>query len=143
VQILGTNFPVFGYAFDAASTETIQYRVPIENYGSGNLTLKLHWYSRSGSTSGAVVWSTDIEAITDGDAQSMETDAFATAQTVTTTVNATAKGPTGSSITISNLDSLATGDTIELRIQRLGANAGDTMAGDAILFAIELQYSDT
>lgn len=143
VNIIGTNGPVMGYAFDAAAREDIYFSVPLLLYGSGNITATYEWYSRSGSTTGAVVWGGRIACITPGDAQSMETKAWATTQTTTTTVNATAKGLTSTAVTISNLDSATAGDTMWLNIYRDAAAGGDTMAGDAILLTIYLQYSDT
>lgn len=143
VLIVGTNGPVMGYAFDASSREDIYFSIPLLLYGSGNITCVCHWYSRSGSTSGAVVWGARIACTTPGDATSMETKAWATAQSTTTTVNATAKGLTSTSITISNLDNAAAGDTMWLNVYRDAANASDTMTGDATLLTLYLQYSDT
>jgi hypothetical protein len=143
VKIDGTNFPVWGYAFDAAADEQLSYRWKALNYGSGNVTVTAFWYSRSGSTTGAVVWGAALSVLTPGDAQSMETDGLATENTQTTTVNGTARGLTSSAITVSNLDSLANGDSVEMRIRRVGSNGSDTMTGDAVLVGFEVSYSDT
>lgn len=143
VLISGTNSPVMGYAFDASSREDLYFSVPLLVYGSGNITATLHWYSRSGSTSNAVVWGARIACITPGDAQSMESKNWATTQTQTTTVNSTAKGLTSTAVTISNLDSAAANDTVWLNIYRDAAAGGDTMSGDAILTTLYLSYSDT
>src|SRR5262245_48697146 len=118
VKIDGTNFPVWGYAFDAATDEQVSFRFPANNYGSGNVTLKFYWYSRSGSTTGNSVFGAALACVSDGDAQSMETDGLATENTVTSAVNGTAKGPRLASITISNLDSIAADDSVELRLRR-------------------------
>jgi len=140
----GTNFPVAGLAFDAATEEKAYFKLRAHNYGSGNLTLELEWYADT-TSSGVVRWGARIAAITpDTDSQDIETDALATQQTV----DDTHLGPTGqrlhrASITISNLDSLAADDFIMLEISRVGANAADTMAGDAILVSAQLSYSDT
>lgn len=136
VKIDGTNRPIYGYAFANDDYAFVDFKA--SDYGSGNLTLVIDWYSRSGSTSGNVQWGAALMAVTPGDAQSMETDAFATATNTTTTVNGTARGPTRTSITISNLDSLAADDDCCIKITR---NSASTMTGDAIPFAIELQYS--
>jgi hypothetical protein len=143
VLIVGTNGPVMGYAFDAASREDIYFSLPLLVYGSGNITATLHWYSRSGSTTNAVVWGGRIACTTPGDSTSMETKAWATTQTQTTTVNSNAKGLTSSAITISNLDSAAALDTMWLNVYRDAAAGGDTMSGDAILLSLYLSYSDT
>lgn len=144
VKIDGTNFPVFGYAFaDATQDDQMSFRWKASNYGSGNVSVIIDWYSRSGSTTGAVVWGAALSVLTPGDAQSMETDGLATENTQTTTVNGTARGLTRSTITVSNLDSLAADDSVEMRIRRLQSNGSDTMTGDAIIVGIEIQYSDT
>lgn len=146
VLISGTNAPVMGYAFDRTVREDIYIDdLTAITYGAsaGNLTLVIKWYSRSGSTSGNVVWGARIAAITPGDATSMETKAWATAQTTTTAVNATAKGPTSTSITISNLDSLTANDELWLNIYRDATNGSNTMTGDAIITSAYLTYSDT
>lgn len=135
-----TNFPSDGYAFDGTGTtiERIFFKFRAINYASGNITVDIDWYSRSGSTSGNVKWDASIAAVTPGDAVSMEAKTFATANTVTTTVNGTAKGLTRSTITISNLDSLAIDDFVQLNIDR-DPNS-DTMVGDAICRLVTVTY---
>lgn len=139
-KIDGTNFPVWGYAFATGSlNEQLSWRWKASSYGSGNVTVIIDWYSRSGTTSGTVTWGGALSVLTPGDAQSVETDAFATENTQATTVNATAKGLTTTSLVISNLDSLAADDSVEMRIRR----TDNTMTGDAIILGIEVRYSDT
>ena len=145
IMIAGTGtipWPVEGYAFDAAADEYIYYKFPIRNYGSGNLTCNIYWYSRSSSTSGAIVASAAIGCLTAGDAQSVESKTLATATTATSTATGTAKGPQVATVTISNLDSITNGDWVVLRVGRVGSNGSDTMSGDAIFALVELQYSD-
>lgn len=143
VKIDGTNFPNFGPAFDGGTAvEDAYYVFEARQYGSGNLSLDVEWYSRSGSTTGAVFWSAAIACVTPGDAVSMEAKSFATATTATTTVNGTARGLTRSTVTISNLDSIAANDLVILRLRRDPTNAGDTMTGDAIVVGLNVSYSD-
>lgn len=141
---LGTNFPVSGLAFDAAATETAYWKLIAVAYGSGNITCLIDWYADTASTN-AVKWSVQIAAITQNtDTQDVETKALATAQTATTThLGTTAQRLQQSSVTISNLDSVAAGDMVWISVARLGADAADTMAGDVILVGVELSYSDT
>jgi len=140
----GTNFPVLSWAFDASTAETIYAQFLLLNYGSGNITLKLHWYADTAS-SGAVVFESALAAITpDTDTQDVETKAFATANTVTDThLGTTGQRLHQTSIAISNLDSAAADDEVWLRVKRLPADAADTMAGDALLVDAWLEYSDT
>lgn len=140
----GTNFPVSGLGFDAATQEAAFWKLRAANYGSGSLTLNLLWYADTAS-SGGVTWGAAIGAITpDTDTQDVETKALATANTV----DDTHLGTTGQrlhkcAITITNLDSIAADDEVWLKVYRDVAAANDTMTGDAILVAAELTYSDT
>lgn len=140
----GTNFPVSGLAYDAALEEKAYFKFKATNYGSGNLTLNLDWYADTASTN-VVRWGCRIAAITPNtDSQDVETKAFATQQvTDTTHLGTTGQRLHRTSITISNLDSIAADDTAWLEISRVGTHANDTMAGDAILAMASLSYSDT
>lgn len=140
----GTNFPVIGLAYDAASVEAAFWLVRAINYGSGNLTVKVLWYADT-ATSGDVVWGTQIAAITpNSDTQDVETKALATANTATDThLGTTGQRLHDIDVTVSNLDSLANGDEIWLRIYRDASAVGDTMTGDAILVGAVVSYSDT
>ncbi|PWK81727.1 hypothetical protein C8D88_116139 [Lentzea atacamensis] len=139
----GTNFPVYGLAFDAVSDEAAFWLIRAVNYGSGNLTVNLDWYADTAS-SGDVVWSVQIAAITaDTDTQDVETKSLATANTVTDThLGTTAQRLHRASVTVSNLDSLAANDDVWIRISRDADNAADTMTGDAILVLATVTYSD-
>lgn len=144
VRFAGTNFPVEGLAFDAAADEACCAKFKVKTYGSGNLTAILTWYADSAS-SGVVRWGAALAAITpETDTQDVETKAFATENTVDDThLGTTGQRLHNASIAISNLDSIASDDTVFLRIRRVGSNGADTMTGDAILVAVELTYSDT
>lgn len=142
----GTNFPVSGLAYDAATDEAAFWKFKAVNYGSGNLTLKIFWYADTAST-GNVVWEAQIAAITpDTDTQDVETKAFATLNFVQDThLGTTGQRVHVCTLTISNLDSLAADDLVFLRLARdaNGTSATDDMTGDAILLGFELSYSDT
>jgi len=144
VRFSGTNFPVEGAAFDAATDEACCAKFKAKSYGSGNITAILTWYADSAS-SGVVRWGAAIAAITpESDTQDVETKAFATENTVDDThLGTTGQRLHNATITISNLDSIAVDDIVFLRIRRVGSHANDTMTGDAILVAVELQYSDS
>lgn len=144
VQADGTNIPVAGYAFDAATDEAVFFDFRAINYGSGNLTVDLDWYADT-ATSGNIVWGAQLAAITpDTDSQDVETDSLATANTVTDShIGTVGQRLHRASITVSNLDSLASGDDVRLRIYRDADNASDTMTGDAILTRVTVSYSDT
>jgi hypothetical protein len=144
VKANGTNIPVTGYAFDAATEEAVFFGFRAVRYGSGNLTVDVDWYADT-ATSGDVVWGAQLAAITpNSDTQDVETDALATANTFTDSHLAT----TGqrlhrAAITVSNLDSIAADDDVRLRVYRVAANGSDTMTGDAVLVRLAVSYSDT
>lgn len=141
----GTNITVSSCSFDAASTEAVMWVVPyLQAYGSGNITAKLLWYGDT-ATSGDVVWGVQVAALTpETDSQDIEADAWATQQTVTDShLGTTAQRVHTASVTISNLDSVASGDYFAIRVDRIGGNGSDTMAGDAQLVGVVLEYSDT
>lgn len=144
VKANGTNIPVSGYAFDAATEEAVFFDFEATSYGSGNLTVLCRWYADTAS-SGDCIWGAQIAALTPNtDTQDVETDALATAATTTTThLGTTGQREHQTSITVSSLDSLASGDTVRLRVYRDADAAGDTMAGDAILTRVIVTYSET
>lgn len=146
VRNVGTNFPVSGLAYDASTDEAAFWKFKANNYGSGNLTLTITWYADTAS-SGNVVWEAQIAAITPNtDSQDVETDGLATLNFVQDAhIGTTGQRVHDCSITISNLDSIAAGDLVFLRIARdaNGTSATDDMTGDAILLLATLTYSDT
>ena len=140
----GTNFPVSYLAYNDTADQDAFWKIPVISYGSGNLTLDIFWYADTASTN-AVVWGAAIAAITPTtDSQDVETKAFATESTVTTShLGTTGQREHKSTITISNLDSIATGDTLWIRVRRTGSSGSDTMTGDALFLMALLTYSDT
>jgi len=142
--IAGSNFPVVGLFYDAAADEAAFWPLVATNYGSGNLTAKVFWYADTAS-SGDVMWGAAISAITaNTDTQDIETDGLATENTATDShLGTTGQRLHEIDITISNLDSVASGDFVHLRVRRVGSNGADTMTGDAALVGVRLSYSDT
>lgn len=139
----GTSIPESGYAFDDTAPEQIFIVLGADFYLSGNLIVDYDWYSRAGNTAGSAVLGVQIAALSAGDAQSVLTDALATAQTTTSLVNSTARGLQRATVTVTNLDSLAIDDRIQMRIYRDAAAGGDTLAGDVIITKIRVAYAST
>lgn len=139
----GTNFPVVGLAFDAATDEAAFWLFRAVNYASGNVTVRVDWYADTAS-SGDVVWAAQLAAITpDTDTQDVETKALAAANTVTDThLGTVGQRLHRAVVTVSNLDSLAADDDAWIRVARDASNAADTMSGDAILTLVTVSYSD-
>lgn len=137
-NVLGTNAAVGGYAFPSGSVTSIYFQFKITNYTSGNLTLVLDGYSTTTSTN-TTTFEAQIGALTPGvDTTLWTTKALATATSATWTGRSTANSPQTATITISNLDSLANGDDVLLRIGR--QNAG-TLANDVIITTAVLSWT--
>lgn len=143
-KVNGTNFPVSRLLYDAAVDEGAFWFLEATNYGAGNITVDLIWYATN-ATTGVVRWGVSIAAITpDSDSQDVETKALATEQTVDDThLGTTSKRLHKATITVSNLDSVAAGDWVVIRVRRIGSNGADTMANDVALAQVRLAYSDT
>lgn len=125
--------------FDATTGESVQwqFRMPTD-YVSG-LVLKLQ-YSMASATTGGVAFDASVAAITDGDSEDIESAGFASVNTGTATVPATAGYLDEISITMTNADSLAANDLLMLKIARDPTNGSDTATGDAELAAISIEY---
>lgn len=127
--------------FDAGGTEgAVWTGVLPNNYAGGGITVYLHW-AASTATNNSVVWGTSFERI--GAAQQdIDTDGWATENTVTTATNATSGNVNVSSVAHTDgaeIDSIAVGESFRLRVRRLGTDGSDTMGGDAELLAVELK----
>jgi len=141
----GTNFPMTpAYGFDTSTVERLYLKFSPLAYGSGSITVTIGWYAAT-ATSGGVVWETALAAVTPNtDTGDVETKAFATVNTAADThLGTTAKRAHTVDVTVSNLDSMAAGDWVWLRISRLTTDGSDTMLGDAILTGVDISYSDT
>lgn len=142
----GTNFGVDRWAFDAATEEALTLALDqIVTYGSGDLTVDLDWFATS-ATSGVCRWGVSLAAYTpETDSTSILSKAFATEVAVNDThLGTTAQRVMRATLTLDQLDSIASGDLGWLKIARKAADvANDTMTGDAELIGLFLSYSDT
>lgn len=126
--------------FDDTTQETAIFTgVLPRNYSSGGITVYVH-HAATSATSGTIGWDVAFERIGDSQ-QDIDSDGFATAQTITaTTVPGTSGHVQINSVAISdgaNIDSIAIGEAFRLRIRRDVAN--DSATGDAELIAVELK----
>lgn len=124
--------------FDAATAEAAVFRGVLPRaYAGGGLTVRLTWMA-STATAGNVVWETAFER---GDTD-LDSDSFATAVTATGGASATSGVTTATDLAHADgaaIDGLAAGEMFRLRVRRLGADAADTMTGDAELVAVEIR----
>ncbi len=137
--------PAFIHAlFDDTSNEHLMFgfRMPV-NYASAPV-IKLQ-YKMASATSGNVKLECAIAAVSDGDAQDVDANAFATTNSsAATAVPGTVGHMDEISITLTNDDGLAAGDFIIVLINRDPEDTGnDTATGDLELIAASLEYTTT
>lgn len=127
-------------AFDASTEEWCcwSFRAPAD-YASA-LTAKVQ-YKMASATSGGVAWDVRVSATSDGDAQDVDAQDFASANVGTATVPGTAGHLDEVSITLTNADSVAPGDFVVIRLARAVANGADTATGDAEMIGCSLTYT--
>lgn len=126
--------------FDTTTQEaTVFVGVLSSGYAGRGITVSIHWAAAT-ATSGTVGWDVAIERVGAG-SQDLDSDGFATAQTITaTTVPGTSGFIAITSVDISNganMDSLAAGEFFRLRVRRDVTN--DTATGDAQLVAVTVE----
>lgn len=140
---VGTNPTIFGPAFDGSGTtkQYMNYVFRASNYASGNLTVDIDHICTGSATTGTVKWECAIAVVAAGAATALTTKSFATATSTTTTVNSTSKGTSRSTVTVSNLDSLAIDNIVTLQIDRDPAN--DTCTDNALIYWITVSYLST
>lgn len=149
----GNQPPASGYAtfdtrnshlvleFDDASTESAYWQCLMpRHYAGGGVTATIVWMGAT-ATSGNVVWGVAFERH-DDEVTDLDADSFATAGTATAATAATSGAVQYTAIAFTNgaaMDSIAAGEAFRIRVQRVGGDAADTMAGDAQLLCVEVR----
>lgn len=129
--------------FDASTKEQVswQTRMP-DNYASGPV-LEC-WFKMASATTGNVIGEGRLAAITDGDSTDADAKAYSSANTSSATaVPGTAGYVKKMSITLTNADSVAAGDWVNIYFARDAANGSDTATGDLELVMCALSYTTT
>jgi hypothetical protein len=127
-------------AYDATTEEQCMwtFRMPAD-YASAPV-MKVQ-YKMASATTGGVAFEARIAAVTPGEAQDVDANAFAAANVGTDTVPGTAGHMDEVSITLTNDDSLAAGDFVIVYLARDPAHASDTATGDAEVVAAVVTYT--
>ena len=113
------------------------FKLPIDLSSSPVLHIQ---YAMSSATSGAVVWACEVMSITPGDAASVNTDSYDTANIVTDTVPGTAGHLKQAEIPLTDFDSAVAGDWVTLKIYRDTGDTSDTATGNAGIVSLSLNY---
>lgn len=125
-------------SFDASTDEAAVFTgVLPRHYGGGGITVDLHFAATS-ATSGNAVLTAAFERIGDG-VQNIDSDGFASAQSVTSAVPGVSGNVKIISIPFTNgaqIDSLAVGEAFRLKVTRDADNGSDTATGDLELIAV-------
>lgn len=139
IESTGVGTPRFYVAdFDAATDEIIYYSLTIpSDLRSGNWLIDVFWITAGIANS--CVWEAAISALTEADVTAVTARAAATSNTATEAANATANRLISTTITLSNLDGVAAGDSVVLRFNRDANNISDDLASDARLLKIRLR----
>ncbi|SRR6266404_2719931 len=126
-------------AFNDAATWTSTFigMVPWGEVFASGIIVRLKWASATAITN-AVKWGVAYERL---GVLTVASDHFGTQVTGTTTVGGTVELFSETAITIpyANMVSSVAGDPFRLQVQRLGADAADTMVGDAQLFTVSVE----
>lgn len=130
---------ISGLAFDAATQEHAQFSIVMpKSWDRGTVTAKFDWTHGATTTDFGVTWALQAVAVGNDDALDV---AFGTEQIIadvggtTDDLYITASTP---ALTIAGTP--AEGDRVNFQVYRDVADAGDTMAVDAVLLGITLFY---
>lgn len=127
--------------FDASTDESAVWSSVLPaNYDGGGVTVKLH-YAMTSATSGDVVLTAAFERIGSG-SQDTDSDGFATAKSVTSTVDGTSGNVKVATITFTNgaeMDSVAASEEYRIKITRDADNGSDTATGDLELRKVSIE----
>lgn len=127
--------------FDDSTDETVEFPcIMPRSYAGGGVTVKLYWAATS-ATSGDVKWNVAFKSFT-ADADDMDSKAFATAQTGTSTTASASGELIETDIAFTDgaqMDSVAVGEYFRIQVTRDANDAADTMTGDAELVGIEIK----
>lgn len=127
----------FCLQFDTSTGEYATFSgVLPRHYAGGGIMVYVH-HAAASATSGTIGWTHEFERIGDRQ-QDVDADGFGGASTITAeTVSGTSGQVDIVNSSSTDTDSVAVGEHFRLRITR--NVAGDTAAGDAELYAVELK----
>ena len=139
-SILNSGIAYDCYAFDPAITGFTQFKFAIHDHNLGPMRAKFYW-TAPGFTAGNVVWGLQSRAL--GDTELLNSG-FAGGVEVIDSFSAGGTGlfiSTGATFTPSG--NLAAGDMYLFRTYRNASSASDTLAVNACLLGISIQYTGT
>jgi hypothetical protein len=125
------------FNFDASTSGYAQFKLKLPDYNLGNLKARFDW-TTSGA-SGAVVWG--IQGVAIGDGDSLSTEWGSPQEIADSFVTGTGVHVTSSTPEITLAGSPQANDLLFFRVYRDTFDAGDTLAVNASLLGLKLQYT--
>jgi len=125
------------FNFDASTSGYAQFKLKLPDYNLGNLKARFDW-TTSGA-SGAVVWG--IQGVAIGDGDSLSTAWGSPQEIADSFVTGTGVHVTSSTPEITLAGSPQANDLLFFRVYRDTFDAGDTLAVNASLLGLKLQYT--
>jgi hypothetical protein len=127
------------WLFDDTTDEhiVVHFTCPANYVGTPVLRVK---YKCTSATTGTAAFEARVMAYTQGDAADADADAYAAVNAGTGTVPETAGYEVAIDITLTNADSLAAGDELNIALNR--DVSVDSVTGDIEVRACEFRYSD-
>lgn len=132
-------FPYLIYRFkDTATRILLRGKCEVPQDYTGTPVFKVMWTATA--TTGNVVWEVEYRVVTGTNTTSL--DQATVQETVATTVAAPSAAHNQMIATITpTAGNFAAGATVQFSLARNGASASDTMAADALLHGLYLEYS--
>jgi len=124
------------YADAATSTATRHWRLPADVDLTKSVDVALEWFANS-ATSNAVRWSVAIGCVADSEAINTG-PSYNTASASNTAYTGTANQRKTTTLTGLSTTNCAANENAYLQVQRIGADAGDTLAASAELLTVNL-----
>jgi hypothetical protein len=126
---------------DASTTGSMwTFELPPDANASPAPSIRIFW--KANAVTNSVRWSAQLTAWNNTATTAMPAHNYATANLLTAaTGTTTARQTNVSTIPLTNADSIAAGQTCSLMLQRIGADAADTLTVDAEVWLVELSYT--
>jgi len=124
---------------NSVTSSVVREMVLSSDYTDGNSSVFIRWTGET-ATSGDVVWGVEIEFIQVG-VTDLDSDSFATQQTIVSAVNGTSGIMSEAEIplTKAQADNWEAGGDIRVRISRLGNDGSDSMSGIAEVKSVSME----
>lgn len=129
------------WAFDDSTVETLRSKSfvwPDSYTGSGTLKADIA-YKMASATTGSIDLEVSVEAVTDGDHDLDSGEFFGTVNAANEAVPGTAGNHSTLTITLSNKDSVASGDLVRFKLERdADDGTNDTATGDLHILSVRI-----